>query len=352
MFKNIYKNKKIIVTGHTGFKGSWLTLWLINMGAEVIGISKDIPTKPSHFELLNIKKKIFNYYIDLNNNKKLKFVINKHKPDFIFHLAAQSLVSRSYQNPKETWLSNTLGTINLLDSLREFKKKVNVVLITSDKSYKNLELKRGYKENDLLGGYDPYSASKAGAEIAIKSYIKSFFFNKNNKVFITIARAGNVIGGGDWSSNRLVPDCFKNWKKNKPAIIRNPKSTRPWQHVLEALNGYLTLAYKLSLTPKKLHGEAFNFGPSNKKNHTVINVLKEIKKNYPKARWNIKRSKKFFESKLLKLNSNKAIKKLNWRCKLTFVDNIKLVSDWYVKYNLKKNIYKLSLDQIKFFENI
>lgn len=354
MFIKEFKRKVILVTGHTGFKGSWLSLWLLKMGAHVIGISKDIPTKPSHFQLLNLKKNITNYYIDLNNHKKIKAIIRKHKPHFIFHLAAQSLVKKSYLNPKMTWESNTLGTLNLLDSLRKINHKIYAVFITSDKSYKNLELKRGYKETDLLGGYDPYSASKAGAELAIQSYINSFFNKKKNKVFISIARAGNVIGGGDWAENRLVPDCFRNWTKNKFAIIRNPDATRPWQHVLEALNGYLTLACKLSSNPKKFHGQVFNFGPSQSQNKTVLDVLNEIKKNYFNAKWIVKKNKQFFESRLLSLNSNKAKKILKWKSKLSFKKNIQLVSQWYQKYNSKNNkkILHLSIKQIEIYEKL
>lgn len=354
MKKNIFKNKKVLITGHTGFKGSWLTLWLLKKKAKIIGVSKEIVTKPSHFQLLKLKKKIKNYFFDLNNLYKIDKVINNHKPDYIFHLAAQSLVKKSYLNPIETWTSNTFGTINLLESLRGVKKKTIVVLITSDKSYKNLEITRGYKENDILGGYDPYSASKAGAEIAIQSYLKSFFNNKlKNKVFISIARAGNVIGGGDWSNDRLVPDCFKNWSKNKFVRIRNPNSTRPWQNVLEALNGYLELAYNLVKYPKKFHGEIFNFGPSPRENNTVVNVLKKIKINYPYVKWKIEKDSNFYESKLLKLNSNKAKKILKWKCKLSFDENIRLVSNWYKYYysnQNKKNIYKFSMNQIDYFE--
>ena len=245
--KKIFKNKKVIVTGHTGFKGTWLSLWLNTMGAKVLGISKNIPTDPSHFKSINLKKKIKNSKINICNYNKLSNVFKKYQPDFVFHLAAQSLVKKSYLNPIETWHSNTIGTLNVLESLKQIKKKVYVVIITSDKSYKNLEISRGYKEDDLLGGKDPYSASKGSAEFAIQSYIKSFFSNKKNNVFISVARAGNVIGGGDWSTDRLIPDCIKSYSNNKVAAIRSPNSTRPWQHVLEVIYGYLTLASKIYL---------------------------------------------------------------------------------------------------------
>ena len=235
LFKKSFYNKTIIITGHTGFKGSWLTLWLKNLGAKIIGISNNIPTKPSFFEETKLKRGIVDLRLDLKNLKKLDLIFKKYKPDFVFHLAAQSLVKESYDFPIKTFQSNTVGTLNVLECIKNLKQKCISIIITSDKSYKNLEIKRGYRENDLLGGKDPYSASKASAELIIQSYINSFFNTKFNNKLIAIARAGNVIGGGDWSKNRLIPDCIKAWSKNKTAIIRNPSSTRPWQHVLEAL---------------------------------------------------------------------------------------------------------------------
>ena len=253
-------------------------MWLIELKAKIVGIWNEIPTKPSHFEILKLNKKIKNITLDLTNFKKLKKIIMNEKPDFIFHLAGQSLVKRSYTKPKFTFDTNTTGTLNLLESLRSLKKKCVIILITSDKVYKNLEINRGYREDDELGGTDPYSASKAAAELVIQSYIKSFFSNKNCKKFIAIARAGNVIGGGDWSKDRLIPDCAKFWSKGKVVKIRNPYSTRPWQHVMEAVNGYLILAKKLNLS-KKLHGQAFNFGPKKNNNFDVTTVIELIKKN-------------------------------------------------------------------------
>ena len=218
MKTNIFKNKRVIITGHTGFKGSWLTLWLSMLGANVIGISKNIPTKPSHYKSIGLEKKIKNIKLDICNVKKLSKIIRNNQPDFVFHLAAQSLVKRSYAKPLETYYTNTIGTLNLLESLRQIKRKCFVVLITSDKSYKNLEISRGYRENDILGGKDPYSASKGSAELIIQSYLNSFFSKKKNKVYIGIARAGNVIGGGDWSPNRLIPDCIKSYSKKNQQL--------------------------------------------------------------------------------------------------------------------------------------
>ena len=233
---NYFKNKKILVIGHTGFKGSWLSLTLSSLNAKIYGISDTIPTKPSNFEILKIKKKLVqDIRCDIRDYKNLKKNIDKIKPEIIFHLAAQSLVKRSYDKPIETWTTNLIGTTNLLDVMRNYKKKCILVLITSDKSYKNVEKKSGYVETDILGGFDPYSASKASAELSIQSYIKSFFSEKKSSLRIGVARAGNVIGGGDWSQDRLIPDCIKSWSKNKKVNIRNFNSTRPWQHVLEAV---------------------------------------------------------------------------------------------------------------------
>ncbi len=345
-----FKNKKVIVTGHTGFKGSWLSLWLYLKGAKVMGLSNEILTNPSHFKSLTLDKKIISKKVNICDLKKMKKIFVDFKPDFIFHLAAQSLVKKSYINPIETYKSNTFGTLSVLECLRYLNNKCSVVLITSDKSYKNLEIKRGYKENDLLGGIDPYSSSKASAELIIQTYINSFLSSKKN-ISLAVARAGNVIGGGDWSMDRLIPDCVKSWSKNKKVRLRNPNSTRPWQHVLEALSGYLILSLKLSKN-KKLNGEIFNFGPSNLKNYSVLDVVKNMKKDWKKVSWKIvKKTKTHYESNLLKLNSDKAKKNLNWKSVLTIKETINLVTTWYKAfYNKNININDLSVKQIKFYE--
>lgn len=348
----IFKNKKVIVTGHTGFKGSWLTLWLLKSGANVMGISKNIVTNPSHFQSLDLKKKILHRQFDIQDLKKLEKSFKKFQPSFIFHLAAQSLVRKSYNLPIETINSNTIGTLNVLESLKQIKKNCTVVLITSDKVYRNRELNRGYKENDILGGHDPYSASKAAAECIIYSYIKSYYNKKNSNISISVARAGNVIGGGDWSEDRIIPDCVKSWSKNKTAIIRNPNSTRPWQHVLEAVGGYLILASKLK-NNKKLHGQVFNFGPKNNHNFKVKDLIIKMQNYWAGIKWNkTKKTKKnLFESKLLQLNSLKAKKLLNWNSILKFDETIELVASWYNNFYLERNlIKKKSLDQITFYE--
>lgn len=350
-FKKIFKNKKVIITGHTGFKGSWLSLWLSMLGSKVVGISKDIPTSPSHFKILKIENKINSIICDISDLKRLKKIILRQKPDFIFHLAAQAIVKNSFENPYKTWKSNLVGTINLLEVLKDYNKgKIVSVFITSDKVYKNFETSRAYKEFDQLGGIDPYSASKSAADIAIQSYLSSFNFKKANSV-ISIARAGNVIGGADWSDGRLIPDCVRAWSKNKKVIIRNLNSTRPWQHVLEVLSGYLKLAAS-GYYDTKLNGEIFNFGPNTKNKYKVRDVLEQSKFFWEKAKWTRnKDNRKFKESKLLHLNSEKARKKLSWKNLLSFKETLSLTIDWYKKYYEKKiKIEKISKNQIEFYQ--
>ena len=351
--KKVFLKKKIIVTGHTGFKGAWLTFWLSRMGANVMGLSDKIPTKPSFFQACHIEKTINHKIVNMNNYKDLEKKITSFKPDFIFHLAAQALVKKSYEDPYLTWQSNTVGTINLLEILRNYKKKCTAVIITSDKAYKNLEIKRGYKENDILAGTDPYSASKSCADIAIQSYINCYF-KKQNKVRIAIARAGNVIGGGDWSKDRFIVDCIKSWIKNKSVKIRNPNATRPWQHVLEALNGYMILAFKLN-SQKIYNGQIFNFGPENKSTFKVLDILKKFKFYWNNIKWQVKTDKNLDETVLLKLNSNKAKKLLKWKNLLSIDQTLKMIVDWYKIFylnNKKKNkeIIKLTINQIQFYE--
>ncbi len=352
-YKNVFKSKKVIITGHTGFKGSWLTSWLLKLGAKITGISNNIPTSPSHFSYLKIQKKIKNYFIDIRDLKKFKKIINQTKPDFIFHLAAQALVKESYQEPLSTFSTNTVGTLNLMEILKSHKKKCVVVIITSDKVYKNLESTIGYKETSTLGGIDPYSGSKAAAELVISAYLNSYFLKKNNKVSIAVARAGNVIGGGDWAKNRLIPDCMKAWSKNKKVYLRNPNSTRPWQHVLEAVWGYLHLAAKLKFD-KNLHGEAFNFGPDQKSNYSVLQIVNLIKKNWRNIKWKIKKDrKKVYETNILKLDSLKAFKKLNWKCTLNIQETMQMVSEWYKNYYSKNSNQKnFTYEQITLYEKI
>jgi CDP-glucose 4,6-dehydratase len=349
-YLKIFNNKKVLVTGHTGFKGSWLTLCLKKLNANILGLSKDFSTNPSHYKVCKDLKKIRFKKFNICKLKKLQKTIKDYKPNFIFHLAAQSLVRKSYKSPIETWMSNTFGTINILDCLKNYNEKICVVIITSDKVYKNVEKIIGYKESDILGGDDPYSASKAAAELAIKSYFNTYLKNNGN-VSLAVARAGNVVGGGDWSKDRIIPDCIRAWSKNKKVVIRNPESTRPWQHVLESVFGYIVLAGKLKLKKIK-NGEIYNFGPSSNKNYKVIDCLNEIKKNWNNVSWEIKKEKKIFnEAGLLNLNSSKAFKDLNWKNILSFSQVMKMTADWYKSYYHKKSTI-ISNQQIDEYLNL
>ena len=331
--KNIYENKNVLVTGHTGFKGSWLVAWLKQMGASVTGIALDPPSNPNHFGVAQLAGCITDHRFDIRHLDKLKQAIFESKPNFLFHLAAQPIVSSSYDDPITTWSTNVMGTINVLESLRKVDHACSAVLVTSDKCYDNVEWEWGYRENDRLGGPDPYSASKGAAEIAIRSYVKSYFSNADNKVRIASVRAGNVIGGGDWAEHRIIPDCVQRWSHGKVVELRNPYSTRPWQHVLEPLGGYLTLGAALA-NNKQLHGEAFNFGPQAGQNRSVLDLVKEMSSRWPRVKWAEcePRSSKFYESDLLKLNCDKALHFLKWHAVLNFEETVALTADWYQAY--------------------
>ncbi len=343
----IFKNKKILITGNTGFKGSWLSVWLNNYKAKLYGISLKPNTDPSMFKILKMNSFIKTFYLDITNEKKLKEKIKEIQPDFIFHFAAQPLVFKSLQDPINTFKSNTFGTLNLLNAVKDLKNKCTILMITSDKSYYNKEWIWGYREEDRIGGIDPYSASKSCAEIIIKSYFETFLKHKKN-LRLGIARAGNVIGGGDWSSDRLIPDSIKAWIKKNNVIIRNPNSTRPWQHVLEPLGGYLIFASMLN-NSSKLNGQVFNFGPNANNDYTVLDLVKESVKHWKNIKWKIKNNKNI-ESSLLKLNCDKANKLLNWYPSLNFEDTIKLTINWYKEYYFNKsNMYSVTNDDINFY---
>ena len=349
----IFKNSRVIITGHTGFKGSWLTAWLKQLGAKVKGISLNPHTWPSHFVVSKINKGIKDIRLDIREKVKLEKEIVRFEPNFVFHLAAQALVGFSYKNPTLTWQTNVFGTLNILESLKKLTKPCTVVIITSDKCYFNKEVHYGYKETDLLGGKDPYSSSKASAELLVKSYVDSFF-KKNQKIKIVTARAGNVIGGGDWAKNRIIPDCVRSWSKNKKAKLRNPNSTRPWQHVLEAVGGYLCLAINLKFN-KKLHGESFNFGPSLNTEYTVLDLVKAMDNYWENISWYemSKSTKKFYESGLLRLNCNKAKDKLKWQSVLKFDEMVEMVASWYRTYYLDpKSIENVTKKQITKYQSL
>lgn len=353
MIQREFKNKTVIVTGHTGFKGSWLSIWLIQLGAKVIGISLDPPSTPSHFEAGNLSGSLVDLRFDIRNIELLENAVEKYQPDYVFHLAAQALVKKSYIDPLETWSTNVMGTINVLNSFRVLKKRCAVVIITSDKCYDNVEWVWGYRETDSLGGPDPYSASKGAAELAVKSYIKSFFQSDSN-VRIASARAGNVIGGGDWALDRIIPDCVKSWANNETVELRNPHSTRPWQHVLEPLSGYLNLAICLYKEPG-FHGESFNFGPKTIKNHSVKDLVIEMSKYWIKVKWkDISTTHQGpYESGLLKLNCDKALFYMNWYSVMDFNETVKFTAEWYRNYyNNSDNILNTSINQISEYSSM
>ncbi len=347
--KNVFYNKKVLITGFNGFKGTWLSLCLYLMGAKLYGISLKSKEKNNHFNLL--KKKIFikKRYFDIESNIKTVNFINDIKPDFVFHLAAQSLVFKSIKDPVFNWRTNVMGFLNIMIGLNKLRKRCVAVLITSDKCYKNLNKKFLYKENDILGGIDPYSASKASSEILFKSFYETYLKSKNKLLTVCTARAGNVIGGGDWSEKRLIPDIMKCWLSNKVISIRNPNATRPWQHVLEAVFGYLILASEMKKN-SKLNGESFNFSSNKIKNVSVLKFIKKIQNKNLKIKWRIFKNNKFYESRLLQLNNKKAMKVLNWSSKLTLDETVTLVVEWYKQFKSdRKKIFDISKKQINFY---
>jgi CDP-glucose 4,6-dehydratase len=354
MFRNIYFGKKVIVTGNTGFKGSWLSLWLLSLGAEVVGISKDIPTKPSLFKSANIEDNIKHIYLDICDHENLKKILLQEKPDFIFHLAAQAIVSSSFEDPITTLQTNAMGTLSVLEGVRSFQHKCIAIFITSDKCYENVEWCYGYRETDHLGGKDMYSSSKAAAESVIHSHYHSYLKDKEN-ITIGVARAGNVIGGGDWAKDRIVADCMRSWSENNELYIRSPEATRPWQHVLEPLSGYLQLGSFLDKS-SELDGEPFNFGPKDSQNRTVLELIKALQANWtysnePKIK--IKNNTKFYEASLLKLNCDKALMYLRWEPNLDFNQTTSFVASWYNNFFTKdEDILSYTNRQIKKYSDI
>jgi CDP-glucose 4,6-dehydratase len=353
MFANTYKNRRVLVTGHTGFKGSWLTVWLLKLGAEVIGISKDIPTQPSMFEELGLVGRIKHIQADIRDLDAMRSIISAEQPDFVFHLAAQAIVSTSYSDPVETMTTNVVGTMNILEALRTLERSCVAVMITSDKCYDNVEWVWGYRETDGLGGKDIYSGSKGAAELVIKSYFHSFF-QKGHPVRLAVGRAGNVIGGGDWAKDRIVVDCMQAWSEGRSVEIRSPQATRPWQHVLEPLSGYLALG-QATAERSQLHGECFNFGPRAEQSRTVVELLDALS-----SHWGFENSDQayrvtdnipFHEAGLLKLNCDKALFHLKWEANLEYAETIHMVADWYEAFYRKRaDMYALTLNQIEAYE--
>ncbi len=344
--ERFYKGKTVLVTGHTGFKGSWLTLWLVKMGARVIGYALPPTTEKGIYTQAHLSNKIVDVLADINDLKKIRSVFAAHNPDIVFHLAAQAIVRRSYDEPITTFRDNVLGTMHILEAMRWQKTKAGV-MITTDKCYKNREDLRGYTEDDELGGRDPYSASKASAELAIDSHRRSFL--KREGIMVASARAGNVIGGGDWGQDRLIPDIINAYEANKEVTLRNPEAVRPWQFVLEPLYGYLLLGK--ALYENQPVDEAWNFGPDDGLILSVKDVVSEIVKslNFNKVAYGEgSTSQEKHEAKLLVLNSEKAKKKLGWKSTLSIGKTIAYTAEWYQQYRTR-DVYQLCSEQVDSF---
>ncbi len=346
MRKNFWKNKRVLITGHTGFKGAWLSIWLKMLGAKVTGISLPPLNKRNVFTITNLKKKIFkSFFLNIKNKKKLEKAVVSSKPQIVFHLAAQPLVIESYKDPINTVETNILGTTNLLEICRNIKSLKSIIIVTTDKVYSNQNKKKFFRENDKLGGDDIYSFSKVSVEMLVNSYRKLFF--SNNKYILTL-RAGNVIGGGDWSKNRLIPDFIRSYEKKTNFIIRNPKYVRPWQHVIDCLYGYILITEKTYF--KKIKNlNTINFGPSSKNNRTVKDVTNIMINRYnfkSKIKFNTKDTK-FFEKKFLRLDSSLAKKLTGWSSKIDLNESVLLTLKWYEEFFKKKNMYKYTCHQIK-----
>lgn len=350
VFDNFYKGKRVLVTGHTGFKGSWLSIWLHELGAEVIGVGLDPYTDKDNFVLSEIGGKMkADIRADIRDGEKMKQIFAEFQPEIVFHLAAQPLVRLSYEIPVETYETNVMGTINVMEAIRSTESVKVGVMITTDKCYENKEQLEGYIETDSFGGYDPYSSSKGACEIAIQSWRRSFFnpadFGKKHHVSLASVRAGNVIGGGDWSKDRIIPDCIRALETTKVIDIRSPKAVRPWEHVLEPLSGYMLLAQKMWNNPTGFC-EGWNFGPEADSVLTVWEVASAIISNfgYGELR-DVSNPDALHEANLLMLNINKAKNHLGWKPRLNAKECVVLTSDWYKRYKTE-NVYKLCVEEI------
>ena len=346
----IYKNKKVFITGHTGFKGAWLALWLKALGADILGYSLEAPTDPSLFDILKLENKILHVKGDIRNDKDLTKTMKEFGPEFVFHLAAQPLVRYSYQNPKETYETNVMGTINVLEAIRSTGTVKVSENITTDKCYENREWVYGYREDDPMGGYDPYSSSKGCAELVISSYRNSFFnlgtFGEKHETSVASVRAGNVIGGGDWACDRLVPDCIRSLSEKKTIVLRNPSAVRPWQHVFEPLYGYLLLGAMMYEDGLKF-GNAWNFGPDDRDIVPVEEVVKNVISTWGYGAYEIKSDNTMHEAGLLKLDISKARFLLGWNPLYDIKDAVENTVLWYKRYYEKKiDMYEFSMSQL------
>ena len=350
IFNNFFRGKRVLVTGHTGFKGSWLSIWLHELGAEVIGVAQAPFTERDNFVLSGIGQRIkADIRADIRDGERIKEIFRQYQPEIVFHLAAQPLVRLSYDIPVETYQTNVMGTIHILEAIR-FTDSVKVgVMITTDKCYENREQIWGYRENEPMGGYDPYSSSKGAAEIAIASWRRSFFhpgaYEKHGKSIASV-RAGNVIGGGDWALDRIIPDCIKALEAGKPIEIRSPKAIRPWQHVLEPLSGYMLLAQKMWNDPVK-YCEGWNFGPRAESITNVWDVASMVIENYGSGELkDLSDPDALHEAKLLMLDISKAKFQLGWEPRMSLGKCVQLVVDWYKRYK-EEDAYTLCVEHIE-----
>lgn len=348
-----YEDKTVFLTGHTGFKGAWLSLWLESLGARVIGYSLDPPTMPSLFDVLRLKDRIVDIRGDIQDRNTLLEQIKKYRPEYIFHLAAQPLVRLSYQNPLETFAINVIGTVNVLESIRTLRFPTTCVCITSDKCYENRGVVHAYQETDSLGGHDPYSASKGAAEIAISSYRKSFFHNEKGEPLVSLssARAGNIIGGGDWAPDRIVPDCIRALVKGEPVVLRNPHAVRPWQYVLDPLYGYLLLGLKMQEKPRE-YAEAWNFGPHHGNAVDVQTLVENLLKEWGSGTWelDVHKERSPHEAAYLLLDISKSMTRLGWAPSYDINGSIQRTVEWYKEYYTQSvDITEYSLGLIKEF---
>jgi CDP-glucose 4,6-dehydratase len=324
-FGTAYRGRRVLVTGHTGFKGSWLSLWLRSLGAEVTGLALDPPSQPSHWDLLALPIK--DHRIDIRDEAAVRRVFAAERPEIVFHLAAQPLVRRSYREPVTTWATNVMGTVHVLEAARQTPDVRAVVVVTTDKCYENREWPWAYRERDRLGGRDPYSASKAGAELVTASY-RLAFLQRSSAPLLATARGGNVIGGGDWSEDRLIPDLVRSVVACEPLVIRSPRATRPWQHVLDCLSGYLLLGQRL-LAGDTSCADAWNFGPDGEGNRTVERVLQDLARRWPQLQWQAAATPQPHEAGRLQLDSAKAKTQLGWRPVWDLDEAIDHTANWY-----------------------
>jgi CDP-glucose 4,6-dehydratase len=356
-FQGAYKGKLILITGHTGFKGSWLSLWLKEIGANVIGYALEPPTKPNLFEALSLGEKITHIIGDVRDEEHLLSVFEKYQPEFVFHLAAQPLVRFSYKEPKLTYETNVMGTVNVLEAVRKTNSVRACIIVTSDKCYENKEWVYGYRETDSMGGYDPYSSSKGCAELVTSAYRRSFFtpndYGKKHNVALTSVRAGNVMGGGDWGEDRVIPDCISALSQNKAIVIRNPQATRPWQYILEPLTGYLLLG-GLMHEDGVGYSSAWNFGPNDESIITVEELVKLITKHWGSGAYTIDTSNHPHEAGLLKLDASKARALLDWKPIYDLYEAVEKTINWYKNfYNgmRKEELYEFTVGEIGEYVN-